>query len=77
MSVDPGDETERVAEAQKDLYRGISVDMSPDAIDRRLKIVGGLYRLGRQLKNAPLLGPGDAFQYVDQLGHADPPASPG
>lgn len=65
-AIEPDDEGLRVAERQKDFYRGISHDMSPAAIDRRLKIVSGLYRLGHQLKNARLLGPGDAFLYVER-----------
>lgn len=70
--LDPDDEGLRVAERQKDFYRGISHDMSPAAIDRRLKIVGGLYRLAHQLKNAQLLGPGDAFNYVDRIAGTPP-----
>lgn len=65
------DENLRLAERQKDFYRGISFDMSPAAIDRRLKIVGGLYRLAQELKHSKLLGPGDAFQYANPV--AGPP----
>lgn len=32
------------------------VDMSPEAIDRRLRDLGQLYRVGRELANARYLG---------------------
>ena len=35
------------------------VDMSPEAIDRRLRIMGGLYRFARSLKKARILGPAE------------------
>jgi hypothetical protein len=40
----------------KSLSRGISRDMSPDAIARRLKIVADLYGLARTLGKAKNLG---------------------
>lgn len=33
------------------------VDMSPEAIARRLRALAGLYRLARSLKQARILGP--------------------
>jgi hypothetical protein len=33
------------------------IDMSPEAIDKRLRDVGQLYRLGMSLKSAKLIGP--------------------
>jgi hypothetical protein len=35
----------------------IDVDMSPEAIDQRLRELGQLYRLGMSLRKARLLGP--------------------
>ncbi len=55
------------AERQKDFYRGISDDMSSAAISRRLKIVGGLYRLGRQLYRAGRHHRGEAPEDVDSF----------
>ena len=53
----------REAERFKDLARGISSDMSPAAVGRRLRTAGSLYRLARELGRARSLGPGDAFAY--------------
>ena len=41
----------------KALSRGISRDMSPDAIARRLRIAGELYRLAETLSRAEYVGP--------------------
>lgn len=57
--------TPEQAEQQKDVYRGISDDMSPAAISRRLQIVGGLYRLGRQLYRAGRLHRGEPPEDID------------
>lgn len=35
------------------------IDMSPEAIDRRLREVGQLYRLGRELASARWVDPGE------------------
>lgn len=39
-------------EQQKDFCRGISSDMSPSAVARRIQIANGLNRLTRQLSRA-------------------------
>jgi hypothetical protein len=39
------------------MRRNKEVDMSPDAIDRRLRDLAGLYRLGMSLKEAVYIGP--------------------
>lgn len=59
---------EREAERCKDFARGISSDMSPAAIGRRLRIAGSLYRLSQQLGRVRFLGPGDAFRYAEANG---------
>ena len=59
---------EREAERFKDFARGISSDMSPAAIGRRLRIAGNLYRLAQQLGRTRFLGPGDAFRYAEPNG---------
>ncbi|HEY3806196.1 MAG TPA: hypothetical protein VGL61_26515 [Kofleriaceae bacterium] len=35
------------------------VDMSPEAVARRLAILAGLYRLARSLKHARIIGPAE------------------
>ena len=59
--------TPEEAERQKDFYRGINNDMSSAAISRRLKIVGGLYRLGRQLYRAGRHHRGEPPENVDSV----------
>jgi len=43
-------------EEAKRLSRGISSDMSPEAISRRLEIVSQLFRLGSALSKAKYIG---------------------
>lgn len=52
--MDPGLEA---WEREKDLYRGISSDMSPAAIARRIHIANGLNRLTRQLSRVGRIAP--------------------
>lgn len=44
-------------ERQKDLCRGISFDMSPAAVARRIHIANGLNRLSRQLSRVGKIAP--------------------
>lgn len=45
-------------ERQKDFYWGISSDMSPAAVARRINIANGLFRLTRQLSQVGRIAPG-------------------
>jgi hypothetical protein len=38
------------------IVRSIEVDMSPEAIDRRLRDLGQIYRLGKEIPHARRLG---------------------
>jgi hypothetical protein len=49
---------------------GEPVDMSPEAVARRLRRLAGLYRLARSLKQARILGP------VEPAAEATPPGDP-
>ena len=42
--------------ARKDLSRGISIDMSPEAVTRRIDIVDELREFAEELANAKRLG---------------------
>ncbi|MFO0941250.1 MAG: hypothetical protein U0930_10820 [Pirellulales bacterium] len=53
--VEPGDRTE----STKSKSRGISCDMSSDAILRRLEIVDELRELAKELQSAKRIGPVD------------------
>jgi hypothetical protein len=50
------DGTLMTPEEAKRLSRGISSDMSPEAISRRLEIVSQLFRLGSALSRAKYIG---------------------
>ncbi len=53
------DSPSRQLQNAKSQSRGVSCDMSPDAVLRRLSIVDELRELARELKNAKRLGPLD------------------
>lgn len=56
------------ATASKDLSRGMNVNMSPEAVTRRLDIVDELRELAQELANAKRLGPVNSVQ--PSSGHA-------
>lgn len=43
-----------------------AADMSPEAVDQRLRLVGQLYRLGQSLKQTQLLGRAEDLQLARQ-----------
>ena len=63
MEIDP-DEMKRRS-------RGDSADMSPRAIEQRLRIVGELYRMWQTLRHARRVGPVEPSASVDNA--RDPP----
>ncbi len=53
--------------------RGISDDMSPDAIGRRIDIVGQLHRMWQLLRHAQRVGPVQAAdQPADRVAEPEP-----
>lgn len=54
MNQNPSDQKMQLAKSQS---RGVSCDMSPEAILRRLDIVDELRELSKDLQNAKRLGP--------------------
>lgn len=54
----------------KSLSRGISADMSPEAILRRLEIVDELRELAKDLQSAKRLGPLESLDSVET--HSEP-----
>lgn len=51
------DASQLTPSASKDLSRGIGVDMSPEAVTRRIDIVDELREFAEELANAKRLGP--------------------
>ena len=51
------DASQLTPSARKDLSRGIGIDMSPEAVTRRIDIVDELREFAEELANAKRLGP--------------------
>lgn len=56
---------------------GEPVDMSPEAVARRLRRLAGLYRLARSLKQARVIGPAEPTEEAaPREDEQDPPRQP-